>query len=312
MRLNKLIFTNNDCYKAKKTIKPKGIMLHSTGAPNPRLHRYVGPDDGQLGPNKYNNHWNQKMSRNVCYHAFSGVLKDEVTIATYQVLPWDHRGWHCYKGKKGSGNDIYISLCMCEDDLNDQNYAYGVLQEVIEVSAYLCKMYNLNPFGKDVIIDHARGYKMEIASNHGDILHWFKRWGITLDWIRQEIAKQMQLDPKLDTIVGKVLYRVQVGSFSVKEYADAYLEKLKKAGFDGYIKTEGEAKPDPKPEPVKQTKVKVTATKGLNIRAGAGTSYKVLAVLRFGAEVFITEEKSGWGYVPDYKGWISLTYVKKL
>ena len=31
------------------------------------------------------------------------------------------------------------------------------------------------------------------------------------------------------------LYRVQVGAFSVKSNADAYLEKLKKAGFDGFI-----------------------------------------------------------------------------
>jgi N-acetylmuramoyl-L-alanine amidase len=34
---------------------------------------------------------------------------------------------------------------------------------------------------------------------------------------------------------GSKLYRVQVGAFSVKENADAYLEKLKKAGFEGFI-----------------------------------------------------------------------------
>lgn len=36
---------------------------------------------------------------------------------------------------------------------------------------------------------------------------------------------------------GNVLYRVQVGAFSVKSNADAMLAKLKKAGFDGYITT---------------------------------------------------------------------------
>ena len=49
MNLHKLIFTNNACYKAGRKITPKGIMVHSTGANNPWLKRYVGPDDGLLG-----------------------------------------------------------------------------------------------------------------------------------------------------------------------------------------------------------------------------------------------------------------------
>ena len=58
MNLHKLIFTKNRCYKEGKKITPKGIMVHSTGANNPNLKRYVGPDDGLLGANKYGNHWN--------------------------------------------------------------------------------------------------------------------------------------------------------------------------------------------------------------------------------------------------------------
>ena len=41
MNLNKLIFTENACYKAGRKIKVKGIMVHSTGANNPYLKRYV-------------------------------------------------------------------------------------------------------------------------------------------------------------------------------------------------------------------------------------------------------------------------------
>jgi N-acetylmuramoyl-L-alanine amidase len=95
MNLRKLIFTNNDCYKAGKTIVPKGIMVHSTGANNPNLKRYVGPDDGLLGENQYGNHWNTATpgGRQVCVHAFIGKLKDG-SIATYQTLPWNMRGWH--------------------------------------------------------------------------------------------------------------------------------------------------------------------------------------------------------------------------
>ena len=49
MNLQKLILTKNACYIAGEKIKVKGIMVHSTGANNPNLCRYVGPDDGKLG-----------------------------------------------------------------------------------------------------------------------------------------------------------------------------------------------------------------------------------------------------------------------
>lgn len=78
MNLRKLILTENACYKAGRKITPKGIMVHSTGANNPYLRRYVGPDDGLLGVNEYNNHWNRDKpgGRQVCVHAFIGKLKD--------------------------------------------------------------------------------------------------------------------------------------------------------------------------------------------------------------------------------------------
>ena len=34
---------------------PCGVMVHSTGANNPYLRRYVQPDDGELGKNRYDN-----------------------------------------------------------------------------------------------------------------------------------------------------------------------------------------------------------------------------------------------------------------
>lgn len=93
MNLRKLILTNNVCFKAGRTIVPKGILVHSTGANNPWLKRYIGPDDGLLGVNPYGNHWNQDKQdgREVCVHAFIGKLADG-SIATYQTLPWNHRG----------------------------------------------------------------------------------------------------------------------------------------------------------------------------------------------------------------------------
>ncbi len=46
VNLQTLIFTKNLCYTTGKKQQPRGIMVHSTGANNPWLKRYVGPDDG--------------------------------------------------------------------------------------------------------------------------------------------------------------------------------------------------------------------------------------------------------------------------
>lgn len=53
-------------------------------------------------------------------------------------------------------------------------------------------------------------------------------------------------------------------------------------------------------------------TGALNVRAGAGTNYKVVKVVRKGQTFTIVQEKSGWGKLSDGSGWISLNYTKKV
>lgn len=185
MNLRKCLLTKNDCYKAGKKITPKGVMWHSTGADNPNLKRYVQPDDGKLGDNEYNNDWN-RSGVGACVHAFIGLDKNGV-VATYQTLPWNYRGWHC----GGSGNDKYISFEICEDDLKDKSYFEKVYKEAVELTAYLCKMYDLDPNGKNVIICHQDGYKLGIATNHGDVYNWFNKFGKDMNDVRKDVAVAM-------------------------------------------------------------------------------------------------------------------------
>lgn len=232
MNLKKLILTENECYKVGRKIKPKGIMVHSTGANNPYLRRYVGPDDGLLGGNQYNNHWNQHRpsGRQVCVHAFIGKLKNG-TIATYQTLPWDHRGWHA----GGEANNSHIGFEICEDNLSDAAYFKAIYKEATELCAHLCKLYNLTE--KD-IIGHYEGYQKKIASNHGDPKHWFSRHGKSMDTFRADV-KKLLTEPAASTPPTKKLYRVQVGAYSVKSNAEAMLARVKAAGFtDAFIKIE--------------------------------------------------------------------------
>ncbi|BAH07375.1 hypothetical protein CKR_2324 [Clostridium kluyveri NBRC 12016] len=231
MKLYKLILTNNACYKAGKTIKPKGIMVHSTGANNPWLKRYVGPDDGLLGKNQYNNHWNQDKpgGRQVCVHAFIGKLADG-SIATYQTLPWNHRGWHA----GGDANNTHIGFEICEDGLTDASYFSAVYKEAVELCVHLCKLYGLSE--KDIIC-HSEGYKQGIASNHADVMHWFPKHGKTMDTFRADVKKLLSEEEKSAEPAKKKYYRVQIGAYTVKANAEAQLAKAKKAGFtDAFIK----------------------------------------------------------------------------
>lgn len=59
---------------------------------------------------------------------------------------------------------------------------------------------------------------------------------------------------------------------------------------------------------------KVIPSNGLNVRTGAGTSYKKLGALKYGTVVTVKEEKSGWGRIAynGQTGWICLAYVKKV
>lgn len=231
MKLHKLILTNNACYKAGRTITPKGIMVHSTGANNPNLKRYVGPDDGLLGKNQYNNHWNQDKpdGRQVCVHGFIGKLADG-SIATYQTLPWNTRGWHA----GGSANDTHIGFEICEDGLIDASYFSAVYKEAVELCVYLCKQYGLTE--KDIIC-HSEGYKLGIASNHGDVMHWFPKHGKSMDTFRADVKAGLTSTSPIESTTPKKYYRVQLGAFSVKANAEVMLGKVKAAGFtDAFIK----------------------------------------------------------------------------
>lgn len=186
MDLRKRILTKNACYIAGRTINPKGLMLHSTGANNPRLARYV---DAPELDNVSSNHWNQKYpgGREVCVHGFIGLANDG-KVATYQTLPWNHRGW----GGGGSSNDTHIHVEICEDDLKDASYFQKVYREAVELFAMLCKKYNFNPLDKREVTTHSEGHQMGIASNHADVMHWFPKHGKSMDSFRKDVANEMK------------------------------------------------------------------------------------------------------------------------
>lgn len=184
MDITQYFLTENPCYKAGKKIKPSGIVVHSTGANNAYIKRYVNPDDGVLGRNQYNNHWNRELkSGNKCVHAFIGKVADG-SVRIYQTLPWDHRCWGVGSGKKGSHNNTHIQFEICEDGLTDEKYYREAFTLAKELCAFLCKEYDIDPAN---VIGHYESAAAGMGSNHGDPRHWQKKFGDSMDKFRNDV-----------------------------------------------------------------------------------------------------------------------------
>lgn len=231
MKIIQSILTKNPCYTAGRKITIKGLMLHSVGCNQPSAMAFISkwnpPSDG----------------RQICVHGFI----DGNTGDVYQCLPWNHRGWHA----GGTANNTHIGVEMCEPacvkytsganfTCSDPDAARAVAQRTYDTAvvlfAHLCTEYNLDPLADGVIISHSEGHKRGVASGHADPEHLWKQlnMGYTMDTFRKAVKAAMGASDS------KVIYRVQVGAFSVKANAEAMLEKLKAAGFDGFITTSGE------------------------------------------------------------------------
>ena len=329
MRLIKCMLTANDCYKAGRTITPKGVMVHSTGANNPLVARYVQPVEGQkdeaqlkaeIGGNRNANDWNNP-GLDVCTHAFVGKLADG-GVGTVQTLPWNHRGWPAGTGTSGgSANNTHIAFEICEDDLTDEGYFRKVYQEAVELAAMLCKTYNLNPLADGVVICHSEGYQRGVASNHADVMHWFPKFGKSMDTFRADVSKAMtpaQVKPQ-PPVSGKT-YTVVKGD-TLSEIAQKYGTTV-----DTLVQLNGIK--DPNLIVVGQVlklpgsttgftpyTVKVTVTE-LRIRSGPGTDTQAQGFIEPGVYT-IVEEADGpgakrWGKLKSGAGWISLDYAEKV
>ena len=177
---------NRDSRYAQYYRGPRGIMVHSTGANNPNLRRYVQPDDGVLGVNSNQNDWN-RPGLEVCVHAFLG-LTQAGEVAAYQILPWEYRAWHC----GGDANNTHLSFEICEDNLRDRAYWEKTYRLARELTAELCRKFGLDPLAPGVLVDHAEGAALGIASNHADVDHWWSRYGVTMDDFRADVARLLE------------------------------------------------------------------------------------------------------------------------
>ena len=186
VQLTQQLLTQNDCYQEGRTLKPTGIMVHSTGVAQPN-------------PQVFLRSWN-KPGVEKCVHAF--VWREGVV----QTLPWTTRAWHAGTGTTGrSANNTHLSFECCEpaghtyqggtmigyDVLANQSYFEAIYQNAVALTAMLCQQFQLDPLKPGVVICHREGYNLGIASGHADVLHWWPKHNVTMDQFRRDVAKAM-------------------------------------------------------------------------------------------------------------------------
>jgi uncharacterized protein YraI len=330
----------------------KGVLWHSTGAANPTLKRYVQPssDDANydkliklLGKNTNGNDWNH-ISHSAGLNCWIGQLADG-TVTTVQTMPWNYRPWGCGSGSKGSCNDGWIQFEICEPTaLTDATYFNKVYTEACEITAYLCKLYNIDPKGTatvngvkvPTILCHQDSYKLGLGTNHSDVYNWFNKHGKTMDDARSDVAKLMGVstsENKDSSSSGTSSSEVTV-NYTVTVSSSSNLNCRKGPGTNFAIVTSY-----PKGTKLTITKenngwgytgkgwvslsyvtkvvtsssyqVRVTAS-SLNIRKGPGTSYAITGVIKDKGTYTITKTSGGWGYLRSGAGWINLSYTKKV
>ena len=202
MDVIKAYAVNNLCYIAAQKMIPKGIVVHTTGANNPYLKRYVDAPD-EVGTNRYGNHWNQEKpgGRKVCVHAFIGYNKDE-NIRVAELLPLDICCWGVGNGTNGSYNfdPAYIQFEICEDKLLDRDYYEKVFSVAVEYCAELCRTYNINV---ENVVGHNEAYRLGYGSNHCDPEHWMRNFGESMSDFRAKVSEKLKDNVKKGKTVAK-------------------------------------------------------------------------------------------------------------
>ena len=327
MKLMQSIMTRNPCYAAGRKITVKGLMLHSVGCPQPKASAFISS-------------WNSPAHGSSCVHGF--IDGNDGTV--YQTLPWNHRGWHCGSGSRGSGNNTHIGVEMCEpacirytagsnftgsDKAAAKAVAKRTYEAAVELFAYLCKKYSLNPLADGVVISHKEGHSRGIASNHGDPEHLWAQLGIgyTMDGFRKAVKAAMggkqETTGNPETAGGWYRVRKAWADASSQKGAFKSLEKAKKCVDEnpGHSVFDESGKALYTQAAAFQPYLVRVSIPDLNIRKGPGTDKPKTGKTTGVGSFTIVEEADGrgaskWGLLKSCQekrdGWISLDHTSRV
>lgn len=227
-RISVQLWTKSDALR-NGTLRPKGIMVHSTATPG-------------VSAQNFHDKWD-KPNVGASVHFF---VDDKDII---QCLNLSKKAGHA----GGDANNTHIAFEMCEPTGLKYNasgsaivgydppsgYFAKIWDNAVWLCAYLCKQYGFDPMDKRVLLCHSEGHTQGIATNHADVMHWFPKEGLDMDDFRAAVKAMMETPdpepvPEPDPGVTK-LYKVQVGAFTKKPYAEALAKELQDKGYQTYL-----------------------------------------------------------------------------
>lgn len=191
-----------------KDHKPEYISIHNT----PDIKEATGTNDAeQYARATFNNAMND-----VVVHYYL----DETDC--WHILADDTIGYHATDGKTGPGNSKSIAIEIIMDG-SGKSYDTKAEDRGALLAAILLDKYNLTI---DKMVPHQHWYKAKTCPYY-ILPHWDKF-----------VAKVKKYLEEIQKPAAKTTYYVQIGAFSTKKNAEAYVEKAKKAGFNAVIKAE--------------------------------------------------------------------------
>lgn len=294
-----LISSSKYSLKCPYEMKPIGIAIHNTynDAPAKNEIAYMKKNESSTG-----------------YHI---AVDDKEAI---QVIPFNRNAFANGDGKNGEGNRKYISIEICYSKSGGTRFA-NAEKLASKVVAELLKKYG---WGIDRVKAHRDFAKKDCP--HRTNMTEFKKL------VEKELGNSNTISEtsvnqegvvsatSLNVRKGASTSHASLGTISkdtkvsiVAKCSNGWL-KIKYNNGYGYVS--GDYITNIK-DILTSYVVRVICDE-LNIREGAGTSHKVVGVLKRGDAYTVVEEKDGWGLLKSYQskrnGWISLNskYVQKV
>lgn len=137
----------------------------------------------------------------------------------------------------GANDHRAITIEVASDTTHPYKVTDAAYKSLINLLVDICQRNNI----KELKWKADKSLIGQVDKQNMTVHRWFANKACPGDYLynlHSQIAKEVnERLNKGSTTDSKVIYRVQVGAFSNKSNADAFLKKLKAAGFDGFITT---------------------------------------------------------------------------
>jgi N-acetyl-anhydromuramyl-L-alanine amidase AmpD len=123
----------------------------------------------------------------------------------YEILPEGKRPWLSGSWINGNANNSRLGFEICEPSKSKdtQEAAADLYGKTLFLCVHLCRTYKMNPA---LVQAHYELRKIGLASNHGDVSHWWGKAGTswepyTMDRLRADIAAEIGVPIRYSTFI---------------------------------------------------------------------------------------------------------------